>query len=62
MRDLLELHFTGSEINPESVRIGEIAVILDAIESVLLAVVTEEHKGLTKEILTIGLHNVTRCS
>lgn len=59
MSDLLEIHFTGPEITPESIRIGEIAVILDAIENILLAVVAEDHKGLTKEILTIGLHNVT---
>lgn len=59
MSDLLEIHFTGPDITPESIRIGEIAIILDAIENVLLTIVSEEHKGLTKEILTIGLHNVT---
>lgn len=59
MSDLLEIHFTGPDITPESIRIGEIAVILDAIENVLLTVVAEEHKGLTKENLTIGLHNIT---
>lgn len=58
MSDILEIHFTGENISPESIRIGEIAVILDAIENVLLTVVAKEHEGLTKEILTIGLHNI----
>ncbi len=58
MSDLLEIHFTGENISPESIRIGEIAVILDAIENVLLTVVAQKHEGLTKDILTIGLHNI----
>lgn len=58
MSDILEIHFTGKNISPESIRIGEIAVILDAIENVLLTVVAKEHEGITKEILTIGLHNI----
>lgn len=58
MSDILEIHFTGENISPESIRIGEIAVILDAIENVLLTVIAQEHEGLTKEILTIGLHNI----
>ncbi len=58
MSDILEIHFVGKNISPENIRIGEIAVILDAIENVLLSVVAQEHEGLTKENLTIGLHSV----
>jgi hypothetical protein len=58
MSDILEIHFVGENISPENIRIGEIAVILDAIENVLLSVVAQEHEGLTKENLTIGLHSV----
>jgi len=58
MSDILEIHFVGENISPENIRIGEIAVILDAIENVLLSVVSKKHEGLTKDILTIGLHNV----
>ncbi len=58
MSNLLEIHFTGENISPESIRIGEIAVILDAIENVLLTIVAQEHQELTKEILTIGLHSI----
>ena len=58
MSDLLELHFVGKNISPKNIRIGEIAVILDAIENVLVSVVTKEHDELTKELLTIGLHSV----
>jgi hypothetical protein len=58
MSGLLEIHFTGENISPENIRIGEIAVILDAIENVLLTIVSEDHQGLSKESLTIGLHSV----
>lgn len=58
MSDILELHFVGENISPENIRIGEIAVILDSIENVLLSVVAKEHEGLTKDNLTIGLHSV----
>jgi len=58
MSDILEIHFVGENISPQNIRIGEIAVILDAIENVLLSVISKEHEGVTKEILTIGLHNV----
>jgi hypothetical protein len=58
MVDILEIHFSGENISPENIRIGEIAVILEAVENVLLSVVSKKHAGLSKEHLTIGLHSI----
>lgn len=62
MSELLEIHFTGENISPENIRIGEIAVILESLENVLLSVILEQHPALTKEALTIGLHNINHGS
>lgn len=62
MEELLELHFSGENISPDNIRIGEIATILDAFENVLLSIITEEHPTLTKESLTIGLHRINEGS
>jgi hypothetical protein len=62
MDGLLELHFSGQDISPDSIRIGEIATILDAFENVLLSIIAQDHPTLTKDALTIGLHRVNEGS
>ena len=58
MDELFELHFTGENISPDNIRIGEIAIILDSIENVLLSIISEENPTQTKDTLTIGLHTI----
>jgi len=62
MDELLELHFSGQDISPDSIRIGEIATILDAFEKVLLSIISQDHPTLTKDAITIGLHRVNEGS
>lgn len=56
--ELLQLRFTGGAIAPRHVPAGELADILKAAETLIVATVLREHSKLTKEDIILGLTQV----
>jgi hypothetical protein len=59
---LLEIHFTGEGILPETIRAGEMAEVLSSFEEMVSSLVVAEHPKLTKDDLIVGLINIQRGS
>jgi len=58
MKAAIIFHFTGEKLSPDTIRVGELAALLEAIEDSLSAVVIAQHPTLTKENLLIGLSSI----
>ncbi|GAB4487437.1 MAG: hypothetical protein Fur0016_01930 [Anaerolineales bacterium] len=55
MKPAFIFHFTREKLSPDTLRVGELTALLEAIEDSLSAVVIAQHPTLTKENLLIGL-------
>ncbi|MDX1521752.1 MAG: hypothetical protein R3264_09005 [Anaerolineae bacterium] len=58
-RRLLGIRFTGSGMKPGGIRSKEIAEIIEAYEDMIVSVVTHENPELHKDIIVVGLTNIT---
>ncbi len=54
----IEVSFTGQDIRPETVKAGDVAEILVAIEDMLETRIFQDHPELDKDQLIIGLVNI----
>ncbi len=60
--EVLQLKLSGEGINPASIRAGEIAIILTAIEDIIVSIVKAKNPDLDKDNLTVALIDVDQGS
>lgn len=57
--EIFELHFSGNNITPDKIRMGEIATILESFENILFSIIAKSNPKITKDIVTVSLQNIT---
>lgn len=56
--ELIELRFVGGDVVPQNVRASELAGLLEATETLIVATILREHQELNREDIIIGLTEV----
>jgi hypothetical protein len=54
----LELHLTGQNLSPGSIRSKDLAELITAVEEMVAAQIIHEHPKIKKESISVGLENI----